>query len=264
MAIVTTRGWKSFISAPAIAVALASFASCPVTTARADDTPLKMLTEVSPPLSWETDGKADGPAVRLVDEVLTAAGIPHVIEVQPWARGFHNLETRADVCLFGTGRTAEREDRFQWAGPIAHGGVALYAVKEFRKLVHDVADINALGLTVGVKRQDITERVALAAGIANLSVTTNEENLVEMLKYDRFDLWAGGKLTGRTRLEEGGLPHAREVLTLTEVPVSVACNKGVDPAKVAALDAGIGAATASGRRDAIFAEFSGANHVAGK
>ena len=97
---------------------------------------LRLLTEDAPPMSFLREGEPGGLAVEVVRALLARTGDSGQIELMPWTRALHLAQQDEDVALFSTVRTPERENRFQWVGPIVVGTTSFYSLKS-RELVID-------------------------------------------------------------------------------------------------------------------------------
>ena len=52
------------------------------------------------------------------------------IRVLPWARAVKNIDHKPDHILFAMARTAEREMKYQWVGPLFLDSVYLFQFKD--------------------------------------------------------------------------------------------------------------------------------------
>lgn len=240
-----------------ILVAIGLFAQAGLLTSRGLAAELAMHTEVLPPLQWRDGDRSQGPTIELISLAAQRAGVDIRIDFLPWSRGFGMARDLPDNCIFVLGQTGERRPQFLWAGPIATGGVGLYALREVDPNL-TIAAINDGGLIVGVKTLAATETVVRGAGIHHIFSTTEDQQLLAMLKAGRFDLWAGGRLTAAYRLSATGLTLAREVMVLDVIDVYVGCNLASDRTAVGALDREMKAMNASGERDDIFRRWGAA------
>ncbi len=91
--------------------------------AQADELPdmltqLTVMTEDYPPLNYLENGELTGASAEILHLVYTKLGVPFPdIEVLPWSRAYHLLQTDRPGMLFTMSRTSARENLFQWAGP---------------------------------------------------------------------------------------------------------------------------------------------------
>jgi len=90
---------------------------------------LMILTENLAPLNFVKDGVFVGPAVEIVQEIQHRVGSRVQIEVYPWARAYRMALEEENIVLFGMAQTEEREDKFNWIGPIARKTDILVAKK---------------------------------------------------------------------------------------------------------------------------------------
>ena len=100
---------------------------------------LRLLTEDAPPMSFMREGEPSGFSVEVVRALLARTGDSGQIELMPWTRALHLAQQEEDVALFSTVRTTERENRFQWVGPIVVGTTSFYSLKS-RELVIDTLE----------------------------------------------------------------------------------------------------------------------------
>lgn len=145
----------------------------------------RIMTEVYPPYNMlDFAGQPVGVSVDLLHEIFREAGdMPAAeIEVLPWSRGYAAVQTTPGAMLFSTTRTAAREDKFKWVGPIARTNVAL--ITKGGKTVDDLA-----ALTIGVIRDDVAHQTLVGMGVPDsaLSFEPNVSALVRKLAADRLD-----------------------------------------------------------------------------
>ncbi|MFZ6848844.1 substrate-binding periplasmic protein [Undibacterium sp. RuRC25W] len=102
---------------------------------------LTVVTENLPPLNFEVNGVATGYSTDVLEAVLKKANIKATISVLPWARAYQMALTQPNTLLFSTTRTPEREDLFEWIGPISSRQIYLYKLKNRRDIeVKSIAD----------------------------------------------------------------------------------------------------------------------------
>lgn len=84
-------------------------------------TELKVLTEDYIPFNYLDDGELTGFTTDIVEILLEKTGIRPErgkILLWPWKRAYQTALEEANVLLFTTTRTPERDALFQWVGPI--------------------------------------------------------------------------------------------------------------------------------------------------
>lgn len=169
---------------------------------------LTIMTESYPPLNFSRNGQLQGVSVDLMDDLLKKVNSKlsrRDIELVPWARGYLNLRTQKNTCLFSMTRTRERENLFKWVGPICTSRIVLIAPKASRISVKSVDDLKKF--RIGVVRDDVGELLLVEKGIKReeLSIVASPERNADKLKAGRIDLWACGDMVARWIMKEKGL-----------------------------------------------------------
>jgi len=158
----------------------------PVVTAQR----LTLFTEESPPLNYlGSDAKPTGLAVEIVQEIQRRVGNTEPIQLVPWARGLARLDSESNVMLFAMGRTAARNPKYQWVGPIYENTYILYSLADASFDLKTIEDAKKLA-TVGVYRDDIRDQVLTGMGFTNLSRQGDPDTLARMLFAKRLDVIA--------------------------------------------------------------------------
>lgn len=221
---------------------------------------ITFLTENSPPLNFEKDGKVSGIAVDLLDVILKKTGAnATVADVQllPWANGYKQVQDTPDTCLFSMARTEERETLFKWAGPIMPLRVVVLAKKGGNVSITSAADLGKY--TYGVVRDDVGMQLLQGAGVpeANLDITSDNEANAKKLEAGRVDAWAFIETAAMATIKETGLDPANYEVAyvLKELPLCYAFNKNTADAKVDAFQKALDAVKAEGAVDKIIAQY---------
>ena len=165
---------------------------------------LRLLTEDAPPMSFLREGEPSGFSIEVVRALLARTGDSGQIELMPWTRALHLAQQDEDVALFSTVRTPERENRFQWVGPIVVGTTSFYSLKS-RDLVIDTLEQAAASGPLALPKQWYTFETLSARGFTNLYGVPSSKQMVTMLKHGRVKLIATEDLTLREELASGGL-----------------------------------------------------------
>lgn len=85
---------------------------------------IQLYTEINPPYNYMTgegvyEWEITGSSVEIVNEMQTQSSYKNVINVTNWGTGYDALQYMPNYALFTMTRTSERENLFQWVGPIA-------------------------------------------------------------------------------------------------------------------------------------------------
>lgn len=203
--------------------------------ARAAD-PLTLLTEDYPPFNWadQASGKTMGLSVDLVKELLARAGVAaKPVQVLPWARAQVLTATNAHTCMFSTARMPEREQSYQWIGPIARNEWVLFARDDDHLKLHSLED--ARPYLIGTYLGDASV-IWLQALKLKMSTVTSDRLNPPKLQMRRIQLWSVGRLSGLFQQRELGIGNFEAVLSFAQVDMYLACNKSMDTAEVGRLN----------------------------
>jgi len=148
----------------------------------------KILTEENPPFNGVRNGKPYGFAVDVVREILDRLGRSESVEVLPWARAYHFLETEPDVFLFSTMRTRQREDLFHWIGPLQVVEWGLYARKDNPESVRSLEAARSVG-RIGATRKTAEAQYLRSLQFENIEISNSFEANLRKLLAGRVDLW---------------------------------------------------------------------------
>lgn len=185
------------------------------------------MTEQYYPYNYEKAGVLQGISVEILRRVWSELGVgEQSVEVLPWARGYTLVQREPNTMLFSMARTPEREDLFQWVGPIATARFVLSAKKNRKIQIGSYDDIGHY--SVGTLIDDVTdallEKIKPYARVE--SVSDMAFNL-KMLDNDRIDLVAyEEKSLQRLMTEHGYDPTSVEtVFVLKETSVFFAFHR---------------------------------------
>lgn len=93
---------------------------------------IKVLTEDYAPFNYLENGQVTGFSTQIVELLLEKTGVRPVrgqILLWPWKRAYQAALEEANVLLFTTTRTPQREKLFKWVGPIYPRHQWLYKLK---------------------------------------------------------------------------------------------------------------------------------------
>ncbi|MFZ7127550.1 MAG: substrate-binding periplasmic protein [Desulfobacterales bacterium] len=169
-----------------VVIAILSIMAVMASGARAQE--MFVLTEESPPFNFVDHGRATGSSTEVVREMLHRLRQPDRIQVLPWARAYHMLQSRPNVALFSTTRTPEREDRFHWVGPLFTVHYGFYARKD-RNLEIDSLEDAKKARGIATYRDDVKEQLLESIGFSNLDSSNSPSSSLKKLMNGRVDLW---------------------------------------------------------------------------
>jgi polar amino acid transport system substrate-binding protein len=163
---------------------------------------VRVITEESPPGEVVgPDGRATGPTVEFVRELMRGLAVRGDIEVLPWKRGYEAAKRGPQVALFETTRTPERETQFRWVGPIKRIQWTFFARKDSPVRIRSLADARAVG-SVAVYAGDSKGDYLKAQGF------TTPVQAFKMLMAGRADLWMFSDIGSDAVAREAGFSPA--------------------------------------------------------
>jgi len=221
---------------------------------------LSFVTEAYPPYNFKQGGKLQGIAVDLLVSASAQAQKPITkkdIRLMPWPRAYKIAEKGPNVVLFSTTRTEQRENSFQWVGPISKTRVVLLTKKGSGVSINSEADIKKL--TIGAILDDIGEQLVKAAGApkSNIKHIPKAENLAKMLNGGRIQAWAYEENVARWFIKQAGFNNAdfETSYVLKESELYYTFSKDVSKDVLETLQNGIDAVKSSGEYDKILSNY---------
>lgn len=195
---------------------------------------LMVITEEYPPISFKKEGVITGSSAEVVREILRRLKQPDNIRMLPWARGYNLLKTKANVALFSTVRTQERESQFHWVGPLCVSRNGFYAKKGSGIQINSLEDAKRVG-TIATYKEDSREQMLKAWGFTNLDNSNSSTSNLKKLLSGRVDLWVYDNLGMPGVAEQVGVDTIELdfVFPIDEVSLYIAFSKGTSKKIVA-------------------------------
>jgi len=165
---------------------------------------LRLYTEDYRPLSYMDNGKLTGMVVEVVEALIQRTGQPATIELVPWTRGYQQAQREADTAVFPTVRTAQREDKFHWVGPVAAGNTSFYSHRGAGVRVRSLADVEQLG-TLAVPKLWYSYEVLKEQGLKTLYGVPTPQHMLKMFKHGRTRLMLANSLVLDEMLASQGM-----------------------------------------------------------
>ncbi len=224
------------------------------TADRVDVPELTLITEKAAPNSYEENGELTGRAVEIVQAVLKEVEMEGLkIEVYPWARGYHMLETKKNIALFGTVRSEARENLFKWAGPISEYSINLYKLKS-RKDIEPQSMEDLKKYVVGGVRKDQKAQYLASKGFT-VSYANEDKLNIRKLMRGRIDILSYSPTRLNYDLKELGYTpdQLEKIWTLDELSceLAVAFSKSTEDHFVQKFQEGFDAIRKNGIQEEI-------------
>ena len=212
---------------------------------------LTFTTESYPPFSFmDQDGVAGGAGVEQVNRMMKELqpDTTYTIDVLPWARALALAETQPDHCVFATARTPERENSFQWVGPLHIDRNSL--VKRAGSAVQAKTLEAAKAYRIGTQRDDYTQEILHQKGFTGIDLSASFDLTLAKLLGGRIDLMPMSDGVVRKLLKEG--QPIEPAVALSQQQLSIACNRSVSGTLIKRMQAALDRLSADGTRDRIY------------
>ncbi|WP_432738022.1 substrate-binding periplasmic protein [Maridesulfovibrio sp. FT414] len=191
----------------------------------------RIYTEISAPAAYYlTDGSLGGFGIEIVRAIQKEIGDHTPIEVVPWARGYKLLTQMPGVALMPTARTAQRENLFEWVGPLMSINWTFYGLAGHRfdvKSLDDARNVDG----IGVYREDVRAKFLEEQGFTNLQVVDSQSVNLRKLLRQRIELLVSSDVGMRGYMDEDKTLRGKikPVLSFKRVDLYLAFSKGTDP-----------------------------------
>ncbi len=225
-------------------------------TAAAGDK-LYIFTENYPPYNTSTTGQgfahnADdiaGICADMVKEMMARVDYDYIMKMRDWSRAYEWVQGRENHGLFCTARTDEREDQFQWVGPLAPIKWTLFAAPDSDIEIETLED--AKQYKIAGYKGDVMSDYLVSEGFEVIMSVSGEQN-PRRLTLGQADLWVTDGLVGPlVAEEEHGITGLKPVLVFRETPMYLAVSNETDSGVVEDLQQGLDEARDSGALDSI-------------
>lgn len=248
--------YRQFVVQGLISVALALVAQ----TAPAADGKIHIVTEEWPPYNYTEDGVIKGFSVDIVRHIVGDLNVDADFKVVPSMRAKLMLDNNPRTMMITMLRTPEREQHYQWIGPLGDDVIYFYKKKGNPLLISTLEDAKKVR-QIACRHAGLVFNTLTAAGFTNLDATsTNGESIYRKLLNDRSDLGVSETDLGvKYILRQMNYPSDALVQTgvkVVESPLYIACGKDVPAEEVARWQESLDRMKASGAYDEIYRKYS--------
>ena len=137
----------------------------------------QIFTESNPPQNYLNDENVpEGSAIDIVDEISSRNNYKQPIIMTYWDNALNVLDVNPNTILFSMVRTPERENSFEWAGPICKDITYFYMNPNNPQTINSLDDARVLN-TVGVVQGWLYEAMLEDEGFENLVTFTTPSEL---------------------------------------------------------------------------------------
>jgi polar amino acid transport system substrate-binding protein len=161
---------------------------------------LVIMTEKAPPYNFSEDGRMQGISVDLLEAIFKKMRLGLTrdnIQMTKWLEEYQQTLDERNRILFSMLRTPEREQDFEWVGPIAPARIGLFCRKDKQVRINTAEDLKKV--TIGVVAADAGEQLAIRAGAEKEALIRSEtaEGALRLLGSGTVDCWSYEEAAGR-------------------------------------------------------------------
>lgn len=190
--------------------------------------------------------------VELVRALLAELGHAVAISDVPFARGLRSVEEQDDVVFFNVTRTAEREARMQWVGPISVDLDVFYEDSAHPTGIKTIDDARLR--RVCVLRDGVHDRQLSALGFSQLIRVSAYAQCFVLLRRGRVDLTPSAVDTLKEKLQSVGIAESdirRAPVILSRTEGYVALSRNLPAGEVQRWNDALARLRASGKYQAL-------------
>jgi polar amino acid transport system substrate-binding protein len=147
----------------------------------------QLVTEEYPPITFMKDGKPSGFVTDMVREIAARQKVPDNIRLTSWKNAYNMALLHPKVVLFSAERTPEREELFQWVGPVGKNSAMLYAKQGAGIRINSLEQAKAIG-AIATTTNWFTEQHLKREGFENLRSSPDPRDNVRQLMKGEVQL----------------------------------------------------------------------------
>ena len=219
---------------------------------------LRIITEEFAPFNFSKAGVITGQSTDIVKEIQKQLQLKNEIQIMPWSDGYEYTLANPDAALYSTSRTKERENLFQWVGPIGSDEYIFYGLKSSNLKLESLEEAKKIG-TIAVVKDDARQQFLQQNGLTNLTLFDSDTDCYEALKNGRADVVVGSKITMPQMAKSAGIEPAmlNALYLLKKTPLYIAFNKNTSTQIVKNWQNALDKLKGNGTYNTILAKWNG-------
>lgn len=189
---------------------------------------VQVLTQNYPPFSMSANGKnferedgIDGIDKEVVVEMFKRAEVPYQMTLRfPWSRLQEMAEQQPSFAVYSLSRTAERESRFKWVGPLSEIQLVLLKKPGSSIVLHSLDDARKYSIGA-VSGTSVSQYLAKR----NFNTKNVLSGAPGKLQAGEFDLWATTNPAGNYESSKAGVGRLEVAFSISSTQLYLAMNK---------------------------------------
>ncbi len=214
------------------------------------------LTESLEPYNYSENDTLKGISVEIVEELFQRVDMELNIMMYPWARAYNTALYAEKTILFSTVRTPEREEQFNWVGPLYNDTIFFYQKRSNPLVINTLDDARNVSRILAVRKfPEVT--ILQKNGFDNMELTNSQKNSMLMLNEERADLMIVGSSVAQAIAEDIGIYYStlQQGIALAEMDLYIALSKDIPQEIVLLWQKTVDEIKADGTYDAIVTKY---------
>lgn len=225
---------------------------------------IQLATEIDPPFNYlsEVIGAQTfpvGSAVDMVNEMQVQSSYKNPISITSWVSAYELIQFMPNYALFTMARTPERENLFQWVGPISTTTACFYTRTASGIEIKTLDDAKALA-TIATPKGWFSHDFLIENGFQNIVTTayTSEEAFNQLMSGEA-DALLLYEIGAKWLCDKTGTPQAdlSKQLQVAQYNDYIAFSLSTSPTIVAQWQSNLDAMKADGRFETIWKKWFG-------
>ena len=212
---------------------------------------LTLYTEDLPPYNMIENGQVVGISSDIIAAALNRIQVGFTPRLVAWPRAYHEAQTDRKSCVYSTVRTPEREEMFQWAGPIGRDSLVVFVRPDSPIQAHSLTDLK--NYRTVISPGDYAEPRLRENGFKIVPSPTEKQ--LNMMDAGRIDFWVTNRTAGQFESKRAGIP-LKELFAYDDFELYLACNRSVPAELMTRIDAAIKQIWESGEAGRIIAKYT--------
>lgn len=178
----------------------------------------RVVTEEWAPYNYLENGQLTGLTTDVVRAIMAITGDDFTIQVLPSMRATYQLENNPKIIMYSLFRTADREPRYKWVGPIVEESIYPYQLANSTQQINSLEQLMSAP-QITTRHAGLVPSTLRALGFNNLDTSaSSSEQLYRMLLAGRTNIIIGDSPAGVTYYSSSlGIPPE----TLRQIPLEL-------------------------------------------
>lgn len=170
---------------------------------------LQIYTEQYPPLTFRNSfGEITGFGTDLVNEIMKRNETFYPVTLSLWSNGYSMIQNNPNFCLFTMDRTSQRENLFQWVGPLGTNRTFFFIKAGSDVTIGSINEAKVLA-SVGTVSSWFSDQYLRQLGFNNLISDPDPEVMVGKLMRGEVKAFVCSEVTFPDIVESAGYSYSQ-------------------------------------------------------